>query len=103
MYFPENLQGADKYTVFLNGNNPVTTIKNPQNKGKEKLLVIKDSFSHCLAPFLSEEFSQVTLVDLRYYKKSVSEELCSENDFDKVLICYGMDNFLEDKDLAFLE
>ena len=48
MYFPKQLEGADKYTVFLNGNNPVTTIKNPDNKGKENLLVIKDSFSHSL-------------------------------------------------------
>lgn len=103
MFFPKQLEGADKYTVFLNGNNPVTTVKNPNNKGKEKLLVIKDSFSHCLAPFLSENFSQITLVDMRYYKKSVSEEIVKKGKFDKVLICMSMDNFLEDKDFAFLE
>lgn len=103
MFFPKQLEGADKYTVFLNGNNPVTTVKNPDNKGKEKLLVIKDSFSHCLAPFLSENFSQITLVDMRYYKKSVSEEIVKNGKFDKVLICMSMDNFLEDKDFAFLE
>ena len=103
MFFPKQLEGADKYTVFLNGNNPVTTVKNPDNKGKEKLLVIKDSFSHCLAPFLSEKFSQITLVDMRYYKKSVSEEIVKKDKFDKVLICMSMDNFLEDKDFAFLE
>ena len=103
MFFPKQLEGADKYTVFLNGNNPVTTVKNPDNKGKEKLLVIKDSFSHCLAPFLSENFYQITLVDMRYYKKTVSEEILAKDKFDKVLICMGMDNFLEDKDFAFLE
>ena len=103
MFFPKQLEGADKYTVFLNGNNPVTTVKNPDNKGKEKLLVIKDSFSHCLAPFLSENFYQITLVDMRYYKKTVSEEIVAKDKFDKVLICMGMDNFLEDKDFAFLE
>ncbi|MGN1126837.1 MAG: DHHW family protein [Ruminococcus sp.] len=103
MYFPKQLEGEDKYTVFLNGNNPVTTIKNPDNKGKENLLVIKDSFSHCLAPFLSENFSQITLVDMRYYKKTVSEEIAKKGKFDKVLICMSMDNFLEDKDFAFLE
>ena len=81
----------------------MTTVKNPDNKGKEKLLVIKDSFSHCLAPFLSEKFSQITLVDMRYYKKSVSEEIVKKDKFDKVLICMSMDNFLEDKDFAFLE
>lgn len=103
MYFKDQLKGNDKYSVFLNGNNPVTTIKNPDCNNKEKLLVIKDSFSHCLAPFLSENFSEVTLVDMRYYKKVVSEEICSKTKFSKVLICMGMDNFLEDKDFAFLE
>lgn len=68
MYFTDQLKGADKYAVFLNGNNPVTTIKNPDCKNNKKLLIIKDSFSHCLAPFLSENFSEVTLVDMRYYK-----------------------------------
>ncbi len=103
MYFPNQLKGADKYSVFLNGNNPVTTITNPNNKGKENILVIKDSFSHCLAPFLSENFHRVTLVDMRYYKKSVSEDICKNQKFNKVLICMGMDNFLEDRDFAFLE
>ena len=103
MYFTDQLKGADKYAVFLNGNNPVTTIKNPDCKNNKKLLIIKDSFSHCLAPFLSENFSEVTLVDMRYYKKSVSEEICSKTKFDKVLVCMELDNFLVDKDFAFLE
>lgn len=103
MYFYDNLKGEDKYEVFLDGNHPVTTVKNPANKNGEKLLVIKDSFSHCLTPFLSENFSQVTLVDMRYYKKSVSEEICKSTKFDKVLICMSMDNFVEDKDFGFLE
>ena len=40
---------------------------------------------------------------MRYYKKSVSEEIVKNGKFDKVLICMSMDNFLEDKDFAFLE
>ena len=32
-----------------------------------------DSFSHCLAPFLAENYSEVILVDMRYYKNSISE------------------------------
>lgn len=103
MYFKTNLNGADKYEVFLNGNNPITIVKNPNSKNKEKLLIIKDSFSHCLTPFLSEHFSQITLVDMRYYKKTVSEEICKNTKFDKALICFGIDNFISDKDYAFLE
>ena len=103
MYFPKQLKGADKYTVFLNGNNPVTTIKNPDNKGKKNLLVIKDSFSHSLAPFISENFYQITLVDMRYYKKTVSEEIVKNGKYNKGLICMSMDKFLDDKDFACLE
>ncbi|MFQ9784922.1 MAG: hypothetical protein ACLRX1_07605 [Ruminococcus sp.] len=40
---------------------------------------------------------------MRYYKKSVSEEICSKTKFDKVLVCMELDNFLADKDFAFLE
>jgi hypothetical protein len=89
--------------VFLNGNNPITTVKNPNSKSKKKLLIIKDSFSHCLTPFLTENFAQITLVDMRYYKKSVSQEICQPTHFDKTLICFGIDNFISDKDYAFLE
>ena len=103
MYFYDNLKGEDKYEVFLDGNHPITTVKNPANKNGEKLLIIKDSFSHCLTPFLSENFSEITLVDMRYYKKSVSEEVCKKTKFDKALICMSIDNFLQDKDFAFLE
>ncbi len=103
MYFYDNLKGEDKYEVFLDGNHPITTVKNPKNKNGERLLVIKDSFSHCLTPFLSENFQEVTLVDMRYYKKSVSEEICKNTKYHKVLICMSIDNFLEDKDFCFLE
>lgn len=103
MFFRANLSGSDKYEVFLNGNNPITTVKNPKSKSKKKLLIIKDSFSHCLTPFLTESFAQITLVDMRYYKKSVSEEICQTTHFDKALICFGIDNFISDKDYAFLD
>lgn len=103
MFFDEQLKGEDKYSVFLNGNNPVTVIKSKTVKNGKNLLVVKDSFSHSLAPFLAENFENITLVDMRYYKKSVSEEICSKEHFDKLLICMSIDNFLEDRDFAFLE
>lgn len=32
--------------------------------------MFKDSFAHALAPFLAQHFSRVTLVDLRYARRS---------------------------------
>ena len=72
-----------------------------KNAGNDKTLVIvKDSFAHCLTPFLSAHYSKVIMVDLRYYKDSVSA-LCTEN--SDLLFLYGMNNFCTDSNLAYLE
>ncbi len=100
MYFKKHLEEDDKYPVFLDGNHALETITNDRVK-KGSVLVIKDSFSHCLAPFLAENFHTVTLVDLRYYKNSVSE-LVKTGKYDRVLAVYGIDNFATDTDLVWL-
>lgn len=101
MFFLNHLEEDDKYPVFLDGNHALEKITN-SNAPDGKLLVIKDSFSHCFAPFLADNFSEVTLVDLRYYKNSVSD-LVNSGDFDRVLVLYGIDNFAADTDLAWLK
>ena len=72
---------------------------NPAGSGK--LLVIRDSFSNCLGGFLAQRYEQVTLVDLRYHKRPVSE-LLAEADYDRVLILYSLENFLTDQNLPLL-
>ena len=100
IFWRENLQKEDKYTVFLGGNHPLVRIKNPNGQGK--LLVIRDSFSNCLGGFLAEFFEEVVLVDLRYYKQPVSA-LAELETFDRVLVCYGIQNFLTDRNIVFLQ
>lgn len=72
MYFTDHLKEDDKYPVFIDGNHALTEITNTNAKNGT-ILLIKDSFSHSLAPFLAENYSKVVLVDLRYYKESVSD------------------------------
>ena len=100
VFWRENLQEPDKYTVFLGGNHPLVRIHNPEKEGK--LLVIRDSFSNCLGPFLAESFGEVVLVDLRYYKQPISA-LCQQENFDRILVCYGLHNFMTDQNLVFLQ
>ena len=99
-FWRENLQEPDKYTVFLGGNHPLVRIQNPEKEGK--LLVIRDSFSNCLGPFLAESFGEVVLVDLRYHKQPVSA-LCQQENFDRILLFYGLHNFMTDQNLVFLQ
>ena len=43
----------------------------------------------------------MVLVDLRYYKEPLSQ-LCAQEGFDRILICYSIGNFLTDTNLGFL-
>lgn len=99
IFYPERLEEADKYTVFLDGNHSLVRIHNPEKEGK--LLVIRDSYSNCLGGFLAESYGEVVLVDLRYYRQTVSE-LARQENFDDILVCYSCANFLTDTNLILL-
>lgn len=101
-FFKDNLDGDDQYTVFLDGNHPYTKIINPSSDNNNKLLIIKDSFAHCLTPFLVDHFKEITMIDMRYYKEKVSD-LINKEDFNNLLYVYSIDNFCTDGDLAWLE
>lgn len=101
VFFLERLEEADKYTVFLDGNHSLLRVNNADCAGQGKLLVIRDSFSNCLGGFLADSYETVVLVDLRYYKKAVSE-LLKEDTYDQVLICYSLGNFLTDENIIWL-
>lgn len=99
-FFLSHLEEADKYPTFLDGNHALVEIKNKNAQGG-KLLVIKDSFAHAMVPFLSENYSDIIMVDLRYYKSPISE-LVKEYEITDCLVLYSLDNFATDTDVAFL-
>ena len=101
MFFYNHIDEDDKYPVFLDGNHALTEIQN-KNAKNGTIVVIKDSFSHSLAPFLAENYSKVVLVDLRYYKQSVSDLIKKENP-EQVVALYGIDNFATDTDIVWLQ
>lgn len=100
MYFYEHDKEQDKYPIFLDGNHALTEITNSKAKGGT-IVVVKDSFSHCFAPFLAENYSKVILVDMRYYSQEVSQIVRVEKP-EQVLVLYGMDNFATDTDIVNL-
>ena len=97
LYHPEKLEVKDKYAYFLGGNQPLCVIKNPDAQGG-KLLVVRDSYSDSLAPFLAEEFQEVHLFDLRYNNVSLKKYV-AENGISQVLVLYSASNFNTDKNL----
>lgn len=99
-FFLSHLEEEDKYPTFLDGNHALVEIKNKNAEGG-KLLVIKDSFAHAMVPFLSEHYSEIIMVDLRYYKMPISE-LVKQYEIKDCLVLYSLDNFATDADVAFL-
>lgn len=99
VFYWERLEEPDKYTVNLDGNHSIVRTHNPEGQGR--LLVIRDSYANSLGTFLAQTWEDVVLVDLRYYKNPVSELLEGEN-FDNVLICYSIGNFMTDANLIWL-
>lgn len=102
LYDETKLTTKEKYAVFLGGNNAINRIKIVNGvEDKGKLLIIKDSFSHCLTPFIVNHYSEVVLVDLRYYMGGMSSILQNE-DFDDILVLYNLSNFVSDRNLIRL-
>ena len=101
LFFKSHLEEADKYPIFLDGNHSYEKITNKNGNGK-KLLLIKDSFAHCLAPFLVENYSEIYMIDLRYYKSSLTQ-LVQDETIDEVLVVYGLDNIINDTNIVWLK
>ena len=101
VFYPERLEEADMYTVYLDGNHSVVRIHNPAQAGKGRLLVIRDSYANLLGTFLAESYEEVILVDLRYYKNPISELAAAEG-CDEILITYSLGNFMTDANIIWL-
>ena len=100
LYVDEKLSIKDKYSYFLGGVQPLCTIKT-QNTEAPKLLLIRDSYSDSLAPFLTENFSEIHLWDLRYNLNSLQTYI-QEHEIDNVVVLYSISNFVSDKNLFLL-
>ncbi|MDE7390608.1 MAG: hypothetical protein K2M82_06685 [Lachnospiraceae bacterium] len=101
MFFMDNMYSDDQYTTFLDGNHGLVTITNSYVENDKRLLVLRDSYTHCLAPFLADNYSEIVLVDLRYYKGTVSDLVKTEN-IDQILALYSLDSIINSTDIAYL-
>ncbi len=100
LYDESKLEVKDKYSMFLGGNQPLCIIEN-EHSDDGKLLVIRDSYSDSLAPFLGLDYSEVHLWDLRYNRMSLKNYI-AENGIDQVLVLYSNSNFATDSNLPML-
>ena len=94
LYDYDKLNGKNKYTFFLGGNQPICIVKS-ENGNDQRLLVIRDSYADALVPFLSERFGEIHLFDLRYNRLSIKKYV-QEHEIDQILILYSFGNYVAD-------
>lgn len=78
----------DPYSFFLYGPLSLITIENPEATSDKELVIFRDSFSSAIAPLLTEAYSRVTLVDIRYMQSNLVERFIDFTDQD-VLFLYS--------------
>lgn len=92
IYERKYLDGSDQYAVFLNSNQAQTVIRGSGESGK--LLLIKDSYGNTFAQFPVEDYAEVHVLDLRFFRDNVVE-YAKENGITDALVLYGVQNFVK--------
>ena len=64
-------------------------------------MLVRDSYSDSLAPFLAQHFGEVHLLDLRYYRASVAD-YAKKNNIKQIVVLYSVPDFVTDSNLVFL-
>ncbi len=90
VYNKSYLDNIDKYDIFLGGASPLLIINNVNNTSGKELIIFRDSFGSSITPLLIENYSKITVIDLRYisskYLKNVGIDF---NDKD-ILFMYSI-------------
>ena len=92
LYDLDKLDVYDKYAAFLHGNNGLSRV---EGDGEGRILVIKDSYANSFVPFLTANYAQIDVVDLRNYNYGL-DALIAENGYDQILVLYSFDSFKSD-------
>lgn len=98
VYRREALKEKDQYQVFFGGNHGMVEIKTTA-ENNSKLLVVKDSYANCFVPFLIPYYSEIIMIDPRYYYEN-TQNLTENKGITDVLFLYNMDTFLTDRSIA---
>ena len=106
MFHKENLEIKDKYTVFLDGNHSIIHITsdarvNPDSDCDKPILIVKDSYAHALIPFLAASYTDIYVVDLRYYHESVSK-LIEDKGIVRMILINNIDFLTTDTNYKML-
>lgn len=89
-YYQYAEAGSNTYGVFIMGDNPLTVLHSDSENGTgKKIAVIKESYGNAFAPFLTNNYSEVHIIDFRYFDQNLAQ-YCTQNGITEVLYLNGI-------------
>lgn len=92
LYDKEKLNTKNKYQYFLHGDPGFSIIYGNNNSNKE-ILIFKDSYFHNFAPFLTQNYSKIHIVDPRYYQIDLEKYLLENPNIIECMFFYNLHSF----------
>ena len=83
--------------MFGGSNHSEYTIKTPV-KGNRRLLLIKDSYANSVIPYLTQYYTEIEVVDPRYYYDNIQDIIDIEG-INDVLFLHNANTFFGDSSL----
>lgn len=92
VYDLDGFAGDDPYDLYLGGESAILRIENPAAQTDRKLILFRDSFGRSIAPLLTEGYSEIVLIDLRWIRPaflSSFPELIAADENTDILFLYS--------------
>lgn len=101
IFFEEFLAHKDQYSYFLGQMQPYATIYTTAQTSR-KLLLFKDSYAHSMLPMMLGTFSEIRIVDLRFFTAEDYAAYLEAGRYTTVAFLYSADIFAHQRITAKL-
>ncbi len=77
---------GSRYNAFIGGDNPYSYISNPGVTDGSSCVVVKESFGNAFVPFLLANYSEIHVIDYRYWNGNLTQFVKSKGISDVIFL-----------------
>ncbi len=81
-----NDSAPNKYLCFIGGDNALSVITNESIPDGPSCVLLKGSFGNCFAPFLTQNYHKIYVVDYRKYYRYTMSDFAEVYDVDDIIV-----------------